>query len=331
MKRLIILICVIAFLSSCEKHTWISEGVNTDFSTKLIDGYFVCSIAFDSHGTAWIGTFKQGLIKYDSGIITVFNSSNSLIPDDEVIYDVRVDSKDNVWIGTTSLIKYDGQRFTSFNSSNSKIPEDYIHSLAIDSKDNIWFTSCRHLMGGLVKFDGKNFTVFTPENSSLPSNFIQSIAIDKNDYVWLALQDKVNNAFLVKISNGNWEIFTSHDLGFSPYWFGNIKCNSKNELCASVDYSLSSLYPNPGPEAFIFNGESSKLLDINDGNGIMGLSIDKNDNIWCYDMSGSFSIYDGYNWSDRNSIFHETGIFTIEQSPDGKIWIGTGNGIYINQ
>ena len=29
--------------------------------------------------------------------------------------------------------------------------------------------------------------------------------------------------------------------------------------------------------------------------------------------------------------FKENGVFAIAQSNDGKMWIGTGNGIYINE
>jgi hypothetical protein len=43
-----------------------------------MDGYFVTSIAFDSKGNAWIGTFKQGIIKYNPLETVIYNSSNSV-------------------------------------------------------------------------------------------------------------------------------------------------------------------------------------------------------------------------------------------------------------
>ena len=46
----------------------------TDF---FLQGYFTTSILFDSQGTAWIGTYKQRLIKYH-GEATFYKPANSL-------------------------------------------------------------------------------------------------------------------------------------------------------------------------------------------------------------------------------------------------------------
>jgi len=228
-KKLIYLFCVLISFYSREKSEDTPSNLNTDFNQKILDGYFVTTIAFDNQGNAWIGTFKQGIIKYDSKGITVYNSANSIIPDTSVVYDIAVDSKDNVWIGWDELIKYKSNEFIQYNSTNTSIPEDFVYSIAIDSKDQIWFTSCRFRQGGIVKYDGANWTVYKPDNSDLPVNSVKSIAIDKNDNVWLALSEIVNDAYLVKIANDNWTTYTSNDLGFSPYYFGNIQINSKNE------------------------------------------------------------------------------------------------------
>ena len=48
-----------------------------------INDYWIYSIAFDSKGTAWLGTFKQGLIKYNpDGTGLVYNSTNTILPDE---------------------------------------------------------------------------------------------------------------------------------------------------------------------------------------------------------------------------------------------------------
>lgn len=329
MKKLVLFLCILISLYSCEKSDDNPGNLNTGFNQKILSGYFVTSIAFDKLGNTWIGTFKQGLIKYNSTETIVYNSLNSIIPDTSVIYDIAVDSKDNIWIGCEGLIKYDGDKFTYYNSKNTKIPEDFVYSIAIDSKDNIWFTSCRFRQGGIVKYDGTNWTIYTPNNSDLPVNFVQSIAINKNDNVWLALAEIVNNSYLVKISNNNWTIYTGNDLGFSPYYFGNIQINSKNELCGAIDYSLSSTMVNLGPQVFIFNGETTEQLQYDSISSIKSITVDKEDNIWCNNYGG-YAVYDGNKWTIDDSSFRDVGVFAIEQSQDNKIWIGTGDGIYIN-
>lgn len=329
MKNLIYLFWILISLISCKKSDDNAISLNTDFNHKILDSYFVTAIAFDKLGNTWIGTFKQGLIKYNSKETVVYNSSNSIIPDTSVIYDIAVDNKDNIWIGCEGLIKYDGNNFTYFKSKNTEIPVDFVQSIAVDSKDNIWFTSCRFRQGGIVKYDGTNWTVYTPDNSDLPVNSVKSIAIDKNDNVWLALSEIVNDSYLVKISNSKWSIYTGKDLGFSPYNFGNIQINSKNQLCGAIDYSLSSMITNQGPQVFIFNGETTEQLEYDSISNIKSITVDKEDNIWCISYGG-YAVFDGKSWTKDDSSFKDVSVFAIEQSKDNKMWIGTGNGIYIN-
>jgi ligand-binding sensor domain-containing protein len=329
MRKILTILTIGFILISCEKTNENPEPLQTDFKTRILDGYFIKSIAFDNIGNAWIGTFKQGLIKYNSSETVIYNSENSIISDTSVIYDIAIDNKNNVWISCDGLIKYDGTSFVKYSTDNSPIPEDFISSIAIDSKDNIWFSSSRFRQGGIVKYDNTNWTVYTPDNSDLPVSFVQSIAIDESDNVWLALNEIVNDSYLVKISNNNWTTYTSSDLGFTPYYFGNIEINSKNELCGSIDYSLSSMITNSGPQVFVYSGNSSAQLQFDNESNIKFISIDNQDNIWC-GTYGGYAVYNGQEWTIDNSSFKDLSVFTIEQSPDNKMWIGTGSGIYIN-
>ena len=335
MRRLICLITLVISFFSCEKSPDTSKtpkipgNPNTTFNKKILDGYFVTSIAFDASGNAWIGTFKQGLIKYNSQETTIYNSSNSMLPSNLVIWDIKIDSKNNVWMGCNGLLKFDGNIFTLYNSENTVIPEDFVYSVAIDSKDNIWFTSCRFRQGGIVKYDGKKWEVFTPANSDLPVNFVHSIAIDKNDRVWLALGEIVTNSYFVKISGDQWTTYSASNLGFSPYYLGNIQINSHNEVCASIDYSLSSTWVNSGPQVFVFDGNPSLQLQFDSITKIKSLTVDNEDNIWCNTYNG-YAVYNWNKWVVNDTIFKEIGSFTIGQSKDEKIWIGTGDGIFIN-
>lgn len=94
---------------------------------KILDGYTVTAITFDSRGNAWIGTQEQGLIQYNEKETVVYNSDNSALPKDFMIWDIVVDKNDNVWIGDNNGVwKYDGEKFVLYNSQNSAIPEDMV-------------------------------------------------------------------------------------------------------------------------------------------------------------------------------------------------------------
>lgn len=160
-------------------------------------------------------------------------------------------------------------------------------------------------------------------------NLIHSIAIDQNDQVWLALGEKVNDSFLTKISGNRWTTYTSEDLGFSPYHLGQIKTCSNDEVCVSIDYSLSSYIAHSGPQAFVFDGDSSIQLKMDDTTDVRALEVDHEDNIWCATGRG-FAVYNWDRWIRNDSIFTGFSSFTIEQAPDSTIWIGTGDGVFIN-
>jgi ligand-binding sensor domain-containing protein len=330
MKNLFLSIVILLPLVACNKASDTPPAIiGHEFNTRILDGYFVTSIAFDKLGNAWMGTFKQGLIKYNAGEVTVYHAGNSTLSDTSVIHDVAIDSKNNVWIGCDGLMKFDGNTFTHYHSANTPMPEDYVSAIAIDAKDNVWFSSSRFQKGGVVKYDGANWTVYTPDNSDLPANFVRSIAIGKNDEVWLALNEVVNHAFLAKISGDNWTVYTHAGLGFTPYYLGNIQIDSKNRLCGANDFSLSSLLANNGPQVFIFNGASSEKLQFDNTSIVRFITVDNQDNIWC-GLYGGYSVYNGVDWKVKSSRFQNEGVFAIEQSPDGRIWIGTGDGVYVS-
>ena len=123
---------------------------------------------------------------------------------------------------------------------------------------------------------------------------MQSIAIDKNDNVWLALNEKVNEACLAKIANGQWTLYTSDVLGFQPYYFGNIQFDSKNSLCGAIDYSLSGTAYNDGAQVFIFDGKTARSLEFDNSKDVKFVTVDKHDNIWCR-LTDGYAVFNGKN------------------------------------
>ena len=294
-----------------------------------LDGLEIRALEFDSKGNAWIGTCKHGIIRYNKKGIEVYNSDNSAIPKDFLIWDIAIDKKDNVWIGYSGegldggLLKYDGNTFTKYNSKNTAMPEDIVWDIEVDSKNNLWIASCRIRQGGLVKYDGTEWTVYTPSNSVLPVNDIHSIAIDQSDNVWLALGEYVGQGSLVKISNNEWNVYTEKELGFQPYYWDNIQCDSKNRLWGSLSYVLSSFSGPHFPNVIIFDGEKTTLLSYDD---LPGITLDINNYVW-YIGNG---LWIDNRWTKlNNSKFRGKNIYFVKESLDHRIWIVTEDGIYI--
>jgi len=292
---------------------------------KILDGYVVRAIAFDSKGNAWIGTQKQGLIRYNENETVIFNSENSVLPKDFWIRDIVVDKNDNIWIGSDGLWKYDGKEFTFYNSKNTAMPEDVVWTIAVDSKNNIWFASCRFRQGGLVKYDGTAWTIYTPDNSALPDNSINDISIDQSDNVWLTVND-----YLVKVSDDKWEVYDRNDMGLTNFIFAGIQFNSKNLLLGITDHSFNGYMIQPPCELYSFDGKKSTLLSkIDNATSIPGqtkIVVDHNDYVWCYSFGSSnvCAVWAGNQWTQLGF-----NAWVIKENPDHRIWIGTINGIYI--
>jgi len=321
-------ITMVAVMTSCEK------DVDKLSRKVLLDGYGITAIVFDSKGNAWIsasaentqGETQHYIIRYNARETEIYNSDNSILPKDFWIWDMAIDKNDNVWIGGTGgLIRHDGNKFTLYNSENSALPEDIARSIAVDSKNNIWFASCRMRQGGLVKYDGNEWTVYTPDNSVLPVNAIHNIAIDQSDNIWLAMGEYVSHSYLVKISNDEWNIYTEKELGFMPYWWGGIQCDSKNRLWGSISYMLSSFSGPHFPHFFIFDGNETALFSHDD---ISGITIDNDDYIWYF----RGALWIGNRWIQLDiSDFGGSRVSVIKEAPDRRIWFGTENGIYIRE
>jgi ligand-binding sensor domain-containing protein len=311
--------------SEIQETEYICNPTNPTFNSSrhILADYTVNSIVFVEDGVAWIGTYSNGLLKYDPNDKSPISS---ILPNIR-IWDMDVDSQGNVWIASDGLIKYDGRKFTYFTTENSDIPEDIVWSIAIDSEDKIWIASNRSGLGGLATFDGSNWEIYTPENSALPVNMVHWIEIAENDNVWLSLSEKTSSPYLVKIAGDVWTVYSKEELGFTPNWLGKIQLNSKNELVCEID-DLGGSIDKTRPIVFIFNGQSSEQIQFANMWNIKSFSLDDEDNIWCYDRYG-LAIHDGDSLFFYDDNFNDAEVFAIEQANDGKMWIGTTNGIYI--
>lgn len=338
MKNFLLIVTVSLFLLSCGKNNQDPyskddpDPLEISTNQTILDSIAAISIVFDSEGTAWIGTLSQGLVKYSLTETKIFDSSNSQLTNDP-IWDITVDSKDNIWIGTNGLVKYDGAQFTTYNTTNSDIPEDIVWSVAVDSNDDIWVASCRSMKGGIAKFDGKLFTAFTPENSALPVNLTHAIAVDSEDNIWVSATETVNETYLIKISGESWTVYDSVDFDQKISWVPDIAINSKNQVCGAIDNSYLSLR-NSYPKVYCFDESNIETYAMEESiwEGFTSIMIDSNDNYWCTFGIG-YAYYDGVKWNRTESEvidgYYQDGYFTIEQAPDGNIWIGKGKGVEI--
>ncbi len=139
--------------------------------------------------TVWVGT-ATGLAAFDGTTWSVFNTSNSPLPDNAINV-IAIDDSNHKWIGTSNgLAKFDGSQWTVYTHENSGLSSNYIQDIAFDDSGNVWIATTtwdRYGLGGLVKFNRttNTWTVYRTENSGLPTNDLLSVAIDAEGNRWI--------------------------------------------------------------------------------------------------------------------------------------------------
>jgi len=168
-------------------------------------------IAIDSLGNKWIGTSGNGLLKYDGLSWTIYNISNSGLPNNNISW-ISIDKLGNKWIGTQGggLAKFDGQAWKVFNASNSGLPDNNINCLSIDETGNKWIGTKD---SGLVKYDDLSWKVYNASNSGFAHNGIECITIDKSGNKWIGIVE----GGIAKYDDKNWTFYNPANSGLPSY------------------------------------------------------------------------------------------------------------------
>lgn len=307
--------------------------MNFELSEHILGETFVTSIAFDSKDVAWIGTLHHGLIKY-SGTVTLFDYSNSTLPDSIRINSIAVDNNDVVWIGSNKgLIKYENKVFHIYNKSNAPFVTDNINTVAVDKNNSVWLTSCFFREGGIINFDGTNWKLLTPQNSPLPGSLTSDIIIDNNNNKWATINEGNNGCTIVKINGDNFSIFGSNETNIPLYYFGNLAVGQNNIIYASLNYMLSSSYDPTRPNIIMYNGDDWKVIDPIDKDEnphryVGKIATDLNGNLWASTSRG-LAVYNGQEWNIIETEIKINSFSGIIADKNNRIWAYGSDGVFI--
>ncbi|GAA3619195.1 T9SS type A sorting domain-containing protein [Flavivirga jejuensis] len=167
------------------------------FFTNIVTNKIV-DISIDNLDNKWLGTWQNGLMKFDDINWTNFTTSNSGLPNDQINC-IANDAAGNVWIGTSSgLTKFDGINWTNYNTTNSDLPTNSIVSIAIDNTNNVWLTTANEL----VEFTGTIWNIYNDNSVGNWFGSANSLRIDNNNKKWMSA------GYGIKSFDGsNWEYF----------------------------------------------------------------------------------------------------------------------------
>lgn len=281
----------------------------TENSRLPID--LVEAVAINQNGNLWVGT-ASGLAKFDGQEWTVYESSNSGIPD------VRVTSLllggDDVWVGTVNgLARFTGDDWTVFKTVNSDIPHNLIRSLALAANGNLWVGT----LNGLAIFDGIAWTVYTTANSELPENDIESLATGVDGDSWIGTN---NGLALLRDS-----VFTDFTTANSPLPNNDIDAilvETSGIIWVGTEAGLAKY---DGAKWWVYDTGNSALLNDH----IEDLALDSSGHLWLGTGNGLAS-FDGGQftvYSTTNSDLPDDRVNSVAVEANGIKWIGTKNGL----
>lgn len=159
---------------------------------------FTC-VTHDNNGTIYVGgldaSWTQGNVDYFDG-----NDWNTYAYAEHGvgnIWNIFIDSNDNLWVVGSSTSMWDGTTWTQFGN----VAGTNIYSIEQDLHGNIWFGG----MGqGLYVYDGNTFELVTSAPIN-PSGRTNGITIDNNGELFVALSDGsgADGIYKVEVLDGN--------------------------------------------------------------------------------------------------------------------------------
>lgn len=280
-------------------------------------------IAFESDGTAWIGT-DFGLARFSNGAWTVFNSTNSPLASND-IRSLCIGTDNTKFIGTFSagLYTYNDTAWTNLNTSNSSLPDDYVRSLSKGPSGSLWLGTT----AGLVRIDSVgNWTIYTMWNSVLGSNNIACLH-----------HDTVNNELWAGTVNGG-ALRVVNDTALTSFTIQNSGISDNTVLGIDQDAAGNILFVSPANGLIVklnpFGWFTYNLVSSNiPTSGLTCILADSMQDAWIGSLNKGLIRKSGssFSYSDStNSPLDDITVQCLARDSAGRIWIGTQTaGLYI--
>jgi hypothetical protein len=259
---------ILIFQSCDDDADWdITEnGERLNVPAKYVKS-FIHNIEFDNQGNRWIGTFSDGIIKYDGTDFYNFNSRNSSLSNDSINC-LYVGPNDEIYIGTElGLNIYSNNKISHPTEINTKIGDGIVNSICIDNDDRLWLgvIDRKGVSTGVFVFSEEKSEFYNNQNSILPHNAVTSLVCGDNNVVWIGTSQMGGKGGLVRIENNNWQVFTKNNSGL-PYNYVDhiIPMNDSTIVLASRMFLYSSPTKNDG-YVYLFENDKN-WVDISPSN-----------------------------------------------------------------
>jgi len=328
------------------------ERYKTDPSDSGYRGDRPTSFSLDPESDLWIGTWGEGLNRFDYRQKRFFNYSanqdNDVSLPSNLIRDLLHDKRGSLWLGTwNGLCRIDSVNegniveitiFQHDPENNKSLSDNRITSLFEDSMGYLWIGT---LEGGLNKFNPstREFIRYLHDSDNdctISGNDISSIQVDRRGCMWVGTFSNGLNKSDIKGECFESIHYNSKDAGslagnsvFSIYedrsgliWIGANALNKYNPL----NERFHHLKHEPDNPSSLSHDNVGAIYETRDGS------------IWIGTEEGGVNLYDRDKGIFKNipvridpsNTSMDLSIGSIVEDIYGNIWIGTRrNGIFI--
>lgn len=300
----------------------------------------------DSKGHIWIGTWQQGLLRYDPSADRYYHY-NGLNPR-ESSHALCQDNRGNIWVGTWlyGLLKlvnpYDMEHYSAVRYMHEKnnphsIADNIIYTITQDrNTGKLWIGSRRGLSLLETEEGGGVFTNYLPENTQkghLPFNEVNALLYSNDGLMWVGM-----------LGGG---VYTTHTQ-LQPFHHDPLtslqQSLSTNSVRSIYRYANDELWMGiMGFGLIFYNPRTGKATPYNRHPAFKDLPYIStvNDMIY-YSRTGEYCFatwddgiwfYDGKNVRSLN-YFNEPRladncIYTLLEDTNGNLWIGSRKGLFM--
>ena len=305
----------------------------------------IWSILCDAKNRIWLGSYDQGIVKFDPNHFK-FNFLQNNVESDISAFPLSIssiikDKQDRLWFSSVDngVFIYDSSNdeYIHLNDPKNKIAKGLssldITSLFIDSQQNIWIASWYNGLYVLKK-GRKNFININTDSAphKLTSNRVVSFSEDSNGVVWIGTFLGGLHSYDLKaekLTHYNDDQFIDLELDkgnirkiivdtYDNVWLGTRKglfrYKSKTKFITSINEKIESVIKNSGSNLIVFSiyeDINNKIWIGTDGYGLLSYSPNE----------------DKITWHGEGKEIRNMSINAITQTYDGSFWLGTDNGL----
>jgi len=282
------------------------------FTTKdgLADDYCY-AIYEDKDGGIWFATGNKGVTRYYNHSFKIFDSSNGFVSNK--VWDIESDTEGNLWFATegNGVIKMEGEEFKRF-TKHEGLPSDSVYSILVNYKGELIFGT-NH---GLSIYNGKFKTI--GKKYGIKDFVIKDIVEDKYRDLWICY----DGAGIAQFDGSGVTNYTE-DSGIPS----NVVQVGLEDLRGDLWF---------GTQNGLMRIKAERIQTVTKVNGLSGnvvyaiCQLDNDDYLFAPFGFGLNQIHNGEikQYTTADGLPSEN-IAAILKASDGRIWMGTDNGVCV--